>query len=240
MDLGARVTADVIDTGSPPAVSFLRHGPNVAAQSLLRNPVLRALPAVELGRALHVSTSDARSGIASVTGLVSRVAMHGQAALMEEPRLSIAVGPFMNLDQALSRYASHRGPIVVSPSPMFRADAGAFMEAGDTNVSDQGDPANADQGQPAAGGGDNPLGDLGQGGGAAFGGGGGAQDNPPAPLQQGNGGGGGGPAPTPLVSPGNTGGVVSPPSSVPGWVWVLGAAAAVLIVANVKKNRRAA
>jgi hypothetical protein len=249
-----RVSADAIDTGSPPAVSFLRHGPNVAAQSLLANPTLRGLAPPALGRALSISTIDARDGIASVTGMVNRIGMHGQAALRAEPTIAVAIGPFLSLDQSLARYASHRGPIVVSPSPLFRPDAGRFTdEAGDTNVSDTGDPANADQGlpgnaqaqtpeDPLAWGPDSPLGglygpqttgqgDLGQSG----------QGSDSTTVYTDGGGGGGGTSPLNLgggaaPSSGTTP-AAAPSSGVPWYVWA-GAVAVAVLVATRKKRRK--
>jgi hypothetical protein len=117
-----------------PAVhSFLPHGPNVVAQALLGTPALRGVQADQLARTLHVSGGDARQGIAAIIGMINRSAQPGgDSALQPEPSLSIAIGPFMSLDSAMSRFGAHMGPIVRSPtpSPLFRPDAGPDRQFG--------------------------------------------------------------------------------------------------------------
>jgi hypothetical protein len=233
------VAADAIDTSAPPAISFLRHGPNVVAQSLLRNPVLRGLPAPDLARSLGVTTLDATHGIASVAGMADRIARRGSATLQEEPRLSISVGPYYSLDQALSRFSSHRGPIVVSPSPLWTPATGqaghlARMEAGDTNV-ETGDPANADQNLPGAassGGGDI----YGGGGTQVFGGGSGADNQAPTPLQTPDQGGGGGGAAPALGGGASVAGGAPSAGGIPGWAWLVAIGALALMAAGKKRK----
>jgi hypothetical protein len=225
-----RVTADAIDTTSPPAPSFLPPGPNHVAQALLQNATLRGLTAPELAHTLGVRPTEATQGIASVAGMADRIGRRGAAALRNEPRLALAIGGQLTLDQALSRYSSHMGPIVIGPSPLW---ASGFGSAGDTNISDQGDPAQQNQ-EPAAYGGNG-----GGGGGASIFGpslGGGASDQPPTPyVDQGGGGGGGGggaqPGPAPVS--------VQPSSSSSSKTWLFLAAGAALIayVAMRKKKR---
>ena len=45
----------------------------------------------------------------------------------------------MSLDQAMSRYGSHMGPIVVSPSPLWRPDAGSLWASNGVNRGEAGD-----------------------------------------------------------------------------------------------------
>ena len=88
------------------------------AQALLADPTLRSMRAEQLAKALHVSTPDARAGIAAVIGLINRTAMgEPDAPLQPEKSLGLAVGPYMSLDQAMSRFGSHMGPIVTGPRP---------------------------------------------------------------------------------------------------------------------------
>jgi hypothetical protein len=113
--------------------SFLPPGPNVVAQALLADSTLRSLTAAELSRLLHVSVKDASAGIGAIVGMINRTA-HGSAgsALRPEPSLGGAVGPFLSLDQAMSRFGSHMGPIVrsPSPSPVWSPDSGADRQYG--------------------------------------------------------------------------------------------------------------
>lgn len=224
-----RPSADAIDRPQPEAVSFLPHEPNVVAQSLLRNPALRGLPSDQLARATGVKGRSAVEGIASVVGMVNRIARHaqGRGALENEPRLTLAIGPFVSLDEAMARYGSHRGPIVVSPSPLSPY-AGSFTEeAGDTLISDQGDPANYQ-----GGGGGQPANYQGGGSGPSFLGGGASPEQPPQVLgDQGGPSPAPGPSPSPDITPTQTSG-----GGIPGWVWAVGAAAVVLVVAGRKKR----
>lgn len=113
------VQADAVDsTNIGPVASFLPPGPNVVAQALISDPTIRSFRAEHLAKLLHVSVSDARAGIASIIGMINAIAMgNPKSALTENVSLSHAVGPFMSLDQAMSRFGSHMGPIVVSPEP---------------------------------------------------------------------------------------------------------------------------
>jgi hypothetical protein len=244
------VAADAIDTSQPPAVSFLRHGANVVAQSLLRNPVLRGLPAPALARSLGVTTLDATSGIASVAGMADRIARRGSATLQEEPRLAISVGPYYSLDQALSRFSSHRGPIVVSPSPLWTPATGqaghlSRMEAGDTNV-ETGDQtqSNVEPGSASILGGDYNVADLFGGGGGSGQPGtmasqGGADQQAPDQVQTPDQGGGGG-GPAPALGGGGASVAGSTPSAggIPGWAWLVGLGALALMAAGKKKKGR--
>lgn len=128
------VQADAVDTpGIGPVTSFLPPRPNIVAQALLNDPTLRNLRAEQLAAILHVSVSDARDGIGSIIGMINRTAMgHPDTALRVEPSLGRAIGPFMSLDQAMSRFGSHMGPIVTNPqpSPMWRPDYPPDREIG--------------------------------------------------------------------------------------------------------------
>jgi hypothetical protein len=113
------VSADAVDsTNIGPVKSFLPPGANTAAQALIADPTLRSFSAEKLARILHISVSDARAGIGAIIGMINHVALGSpQSALMPNPSLAIAVGPFMSLDAAMSRFGSHMGPVVVSPQP---------------------------------------------------------------------------------------------------------------------------
>lgn len=123
------VQADAVDASLGPVHSFLPPAVNVVAQALLRDPTIRAFKATDLARLLHVSVTDARAGIAAIIGMINRTAMGApDTALRTETSLGSAVGPFMSLDQAMSRFGSRMGPIVSSatprptPSPMWQPD----------------------------------------------------------------------------------------------------------------------
>ncbi len=126
--------ADAVDSAIAPVHSFLPPGVNVAAQALLTQPELRGMRATDLARLLSVSNGDARAGIGAVIGMINRTARGApESALRLEPSLGIAVGPFMSLDQAMSRYGVGMGPIVrgPSPSPLWSGpDVGADRQYG--------------------------------------------------------------------------------------------------------------
>ncbi len=118
------VDADAVDSAMGPVRSFLPPGPNFAAQALLSQPALRSLPANALAARTNVSTSDARHAIGSIVGMIQRTARgNPNAPLQVEPSLGQAVGPFMSLDVAMSRYGSNMGAIVSSPVPHSAAFA---------------------------------------------------------------------------------------------------------------------
>lgn len=112
------VDADAVDSAMGPVPSFLPPGPNIAAQALLSTPAYRALSANDLAARLHLSTADARMGIGAIVGMIQRTARgNAHSALQPEPSLGKAVGPFMSLDTAMSRYGANMGAIVSSPTP---------------------------------------------------------------------------------------------------------------------------
>ena len=118
------VDADAVDAAMGPVRSFLPPGPNFAAQALLAQPVLRSLAANDLAQKTHVSVADARQAIGSIVGMIQRTARgNPNSPLQVETSLGQAVGPFMSLDTAMSRYGSNMGAIVSSPVPHSAAFA---------------------------------------------------------------------------------------------------------------------
>lgn len=119
------VQADAVDAAPlEPLPTFLPPDANLAAQALWQNATLRALSAAQLARVLHISSRDVSDAIGAMVGLMNATARgNPDAALMLQPSLAGAIGPYMSLDQAMSRYGAHMGPIVSSPSPMYRPHA---------------------------------------------------------------------------------------------------------------------
>jgi hypothetical protein len=88
----------------------------------------------QVARQVHVTVSDARAGIGAIIGMINAIAQGSPgASLRPNPSLASAVGPFMSMDQAMSRFGSHMGPIVGSPrpfSPMWQPDFAPDRELG--------------------------------------------------------------------------------------------------------------
>lgn len=130
----ARPQADAVDSVPlGPLPSFLPPDANLVAQALWSDATLRALSAQDLARVLHVSSRDADDAIGALVGMMNRTARgNPNSSLTVDRSLSGAIGPFMSLDQAMSRFGSHVGPSVRSPtpSPLARVDAGPDRQYG--------------------------------------------------------------------------------------------------------------
>jgi hypothetical protein len=141
----AGVAADTVDARLGPQASFLAPDSNAVAQALLSNPELRGQTAFELSHTLSVSVDAARVAIGSIIGMIDRVALgDATSPLRAEPTRTGAIGAGMSLDVAMSRFGSHMGPIVVTPSPLWSPDAGPGRQTGAGALSEAGAVASLD------------------------------------------------------------------------------------------------
>ena len=129
-----------------PVHSWLPAGANIIAQALLSDPTIRGLRANALAARFHLPTSDAREAIGAIVGMIQRTSKGDPTgALRPEPSLGSAVGPFMALDDAMSRYGANMAPIVRSPTPQpsayFQPDFAADRQASAGRLWEAGAPA---------------------------------------------------------------------------------------------------